>query len=141
MTFKAAPPVPMPASIAQLLEQKPLRMKPVLQATEKLLPSLLQQPDIWNGANFSHRTPVMRRLVSHMLDEPSGKRVFVNLHHFPAAKNAPEGTPHNHAGATAMRILSLVDGLSIQAAVRGVMDYADVQTLVTMVVDQILGLA
>jgi AcrR family transcriptional regulator len=43
--------------------------------------------------------------------------------------------------SAAMRILSLIDGLSVQAAVRGVMDYADVQTLVTMVVDQILGLA
>lgn len=45
------------------------------------------------------------------------------------------------AESAAMRIMSLVDGLSVQAAVRGVLDYGDVRTLVTAVAEQILGLA
>jgi AcrR family transcriptional regulator len=42
--------------------------------------------------------------------------------------------------SAAMRILSLIDGLSVQAAVRGVLDYAGIRSLVTKVTEQIFGL-
>jgi AcrR family transcriptional regulator len=45
------------------------------------------------------------------------------------------------AESAAMQIMSLVDGLSVQAAVRGALDYEVVRTLVTTVAEQILGLA
>ena len=40
----------------------------------------------------------------------------------------------------AVQIMSLIDGLSVQAAIRGTFDYTDVQTLVIAVIEQILGL-
>jgi AcrR family transcriptional regulator len=42
--------------------------------------------------------------------------------------------------AAAVQILSLIDGLSVQAAMRDTFDYADVRDLVTRVVEQILGI-
>jgi hypothetical protein len=36
--------------------------------------------------------------------------------------------------------MSLVDGLSVQSALRGTFDYTDVRALVTAVTEQILGL-
>jgi hypothetical protein len=36
--------------------------------------------------------------------------------------------------------MSMVDGLSVQSAIRGTFDYTDVRTLVTAVTEQILGL-
>jgi hypothetical protein len=45
------------------------------------------------------------------------------------------------AGTAAdMQIMSLVDGLSVQAAARGRLDYTGVRTLVAAVTEQILGL-
>ena len=40
----------------------------------------------------------------------------------------------------ALQIMSLVDALSVQSAIRGAFDYTDVRTLVTTVTEQILGL-
>jgi len=40
----------------------------------------------------------------------------------------------------ALQIMSLVDALSVQSAIRGTFDYTDVRTLVTAVTEQILGL-
>ena len=37
--------------------------------------------------------------------------------------------------------MSLVDGLSVQSAIRGTFDYTDVRTMVTAVTGQILGLS
>jgi len=42
--------------------------------------------------------------------------------------------------ATALPIMILVDGLSVQSAIRGALDYTDVRSLVTAVTEQILGL-
>jgi len=42
--------------------------------------------------------------------------------------------------AAALQIMSLVDGLSVQSAIRGALDYTDVRSLVTAVTEQILGL-
>jgi hypothetical protein len=42
--------------------------------------------------------------------------------------------------AAALQIMSLVDGLSVQSAIRGALDYTDVRALVTSVTEQILGL-
>jgi len=36
--------------------------------------------------------------------------------------------------------MSLIDGLSVQSAIRGSVDYTDIRTLVTAVTEQILGL-
>ena len=36
--------------------------------------------------------------------------------------------------------MSLVDGLSVQSALRGTVDYTEVRTLVAAVTEQILGL-
>src|SRR5215813_989407 len=41
--------------------------------------------------------------------------------------------------SAAVQIFTLLDGLSVQAAIRGSVDYADVQTLVGGFVEQILG--
>ena len=40
----------------------------------------------------------------------------------------------------ALQIMSLVDALSVQSAIRGTFDYTDVRTLVAAVTEQILGL-
>ena len=40
----------------------------------------------------------------------------------------------------ALQIMSLVDGLSVQSALHGTVDYTDVRTLVAAVTEQILGL-
>ena len=42
--------------------------------------------------------------------------------------------------SAALQIMSLVDALSVQSAIRGTFDYTDVRTLVTAVTAQILGL-
>jgi len=42
--------------------------------------------------------------------------------------------------SAALQIMSMVDGLSVQSAIRGTFDYTDVRTLVTAVTEQILGL-
>ena len=42
--------------------------------------------------------------------------------------------------SAALQIMSLVDALSVQSAIRGTFDYTDVRTLVTAVTEQILGL-
>ena len=42
--------------------------------------------------------------------------------------------------SAALQIMSLVDALSVQSAIRGTFDYTDVRTLVTTVTEQILGL-
>ena len=42
--------------------------------------------------------------------------------------------------SAALQIMSLVDALSIQSAIRGTFDYTDVRILVTAVTEQILGL-
>ena len=42
--------------------------------------------------------------------------------------------------SAALQIMSLVDGLSVQSALRGTFDYTDVRILVTAVTEQILGL-
>jgi hypothetical protein len=36
--------------------------------------------------------------------------------------------------------MSLIDGLSVQSAIRGSVDYTDIRSLVTAVTEQILGL-
>jgi AcrR family transcriptional regulator len=41
--------------------------------------------------------------------------------------------------SAALQIMSLVDALSVQSAIRGTFDYTDVRTLVTAVTEQILG--
>lgn len=40
----------------------------------------------------------------------------------------------------ALQIMSLVDALSVQSAIRGAFDFTEVRTLVTAVTEQILGL-
>ena len=42
--------------------------------------------------------------------------------------------------SAALQIMSLVDALSVQSAIRGTFDYTDVRILVTAVTEQILGL-
>jgi len=42
--------------------------------------------------------------------------------------------------SAAVQIFALADGLSVQAAIRGLVDYADMQTLISGFVEQILGL-
>jgi hypothetical protein len=42
--------------------------------------------------------------------------------------------------SAALQIMSMVDGLSVQSAIRGTFDYTDVRTLVTAATEQILGL-
>ena len=44
------------------------------------------------------------------------------------------------AGSAAMQIMSLIDGLSVQAVVRGILDYSAVRVMVTTMTEQLLHL-
>ena len=48
--------------------------------------------------------------------------------------------PVDDPGAPALQILSLIDGLSVQAATRGILDYAPVRAMVLSTADRLLAL-
>ena len=48
--------------------------------------------------------------------------------------------PVDHPGEPALQILSLVDGLSVQAATRGTLDYAPVRSMVIATAERLLAL-
>ena len=48
--------------------------------------------------------------------------------------------PIDDPGAPALQILSLIDGLSVQAATRGILDYAPVRAMVITTTERLLAL-
>ena len=88
--------------------------------------------DAWQACR--HR-PVLREEVTAQMNEDI--RRFAHL--IQTGNDSGQlsvGKPET----AALQIMSLVDGLSVQSALRGTVDYTDVRTLVAAVTEQILGL-
>ena len=73
--------------------------------------------------------------VAEGLDRVTAKRVAAELGVFPGLVS------HYDPAEPALQILSLIDGLSVQAATRQTLDYAPVRAMVTATTERLLAIA
>ena len=88
--------------------------------------------DAWQACR--HR-PALREEVAAQMNEDVRR-----LAHLIQLGNDSGQLGVDKPDSAALQIMSLVDGLSVQSALRGTFDYTDVRALVTAVTEQILGL-
>jgi len=88
--------------------------------------------DAWQACR--HR-PALREEVAAQMNEDVRR-----LAHLIQLGNDGGQLAVDKPDSAALQIMSLVDALSVQSAIRGTFDYTDVRTLVTTVTEQILGL-
>jgi AcrR family transcriptional regulator len=88
--------------------------------------------DAWQA---SRRRPALRAEVVHQMQDDSARLARIVTAGMMTGEFAV-----NDAEAAAIRIMSLIDGLSVQAAVRTALDYTGVREMVITTSERILGL-